>query len=228
VIHRSHIHSAVQSRWSRSRRSSASGRSVGGPRRSWIYPDPPARRKIDEYSQDPLQARFPDPAQATQNCPQWRRADVRMSNFYLKKSTILSLMAGQLHNPRLETPASVLLQYLRYRRWLPTNFRSIYQKAVEHITSFRGSAAMCATAPALNISLPNGPCADRDCQAAVRTQPWLDRDGERNAFRRPSRAPSDLGGHPTQSGATESHSGVRHRESSQGWFQPVLGAGGRV
>jgi hypothetical protein len=42
----------------------------------------------------------------------------------------------------------------------PTNFRRIYQKAVEH---------RCATAPALNISFPNGPCADRDCQAVVRT-----------------------------------------------------------
>jgi hypothetical protein len=54
----------------------------------------------------------------------------------------------------------------------------MHQKAMEDITSFRGSAAMCATAPARNTSLPCGPCADRDGQAAVRAYPWLDRDGD--------------------------------------------------
>jgi hypothetical protein len=37
---------------------------------------------------------------------------------------------------------------------------------------------MCTMVPARNILLLNGPCADRDCQAAVRAQPCLDRDGD--------------------------------------------------
>jgi hypothetical protein len=49
---------------------------------------------------------------------------------------------------------------------------------------------MCATARALNISLPNAPCAD--CQAAVRTEPWLDRDGDRSVVRCPLGVPVTL------------------------------------
>jgi hypothetical protein len=84
---------------------------------------------------------------------------------------------------------------------------------------------MCATALALNISLPNGTCANRDCQAAVRAQSWLDQDGDRNALRRLSGAPSDLGGHPMQSGETQSHAGAAIASRAGAGFSRRLGLG---